>query len=103
MINEIQRRKLGVKVLDPDKVDFAGLAGPRGGYRIDLEDLDLKPNPKGKHHPKDRWGPIANLTLDQRDIRVNVDDEPSGNPPLIHESVRERMKQVTSLRATELW
>lgn len=104
MISEIKRRGIGLKVLDPDQVDSANLKGPEHEYEIDISDLDMKPNPGGKSHQQDRWGPIAALTLDKRDIRVKDFRGTDNNKtsPLIHESVKLRMKKIVNYRPRAL-
>ncbi|MBL4763735.1 MAG: DUF2235 domain-containing protein [Colwellia sp.] len=104
MIDEIARRNIGITVLDPTKIDFANLKGPGKEYEIDNADVDIKPNPAAVSHQQDRWGPIAKLTLDKRDIRVR-DAVPvilTRQLPLIHESVKERMNLVINYRPRAL-
>lgn len=102
MIDEIERRKLGVKVLGVDEIEYEKLKAPDKSYRIDYEDIVIKPLLKGKSHPKDRWGPFASATLGPREIRVNIGDEASEARPLIHCSVGKRVSEVTEYRPKAL-
>jgi hypothetical protein len=102
MIDEIARRDLGVQVLDPDDIDFDRLKAPDRSYEINFADVDIKPNPQAKLHYQDRWGPIAALTLGPRDVRVNGKDPETGDTPLIHNSLGQRIRQVTEYRPMAL-
>jgi hypothetical protein len=93
---------LGITVLDTDKADFANLKAPDGSYAIDFDDLYIKRNFAGLAHPTDRWGPIGELTLCQRDVRVNVGDRPSRDNPLVHETVGKRIAELTGYRPRAL-
>jgi len=99
MINQMKKRA-GLKIVKPDDVDFDNLRHDE--YKIDFEDLDVKPNVKSESHEQDRWGPISTLTLTPRTLRVNIDDAPSGEPVQIHQSVFERIKAVVDYRPKSL-
>ena len=102
MIDEIGRRDLGVTVLGADEIDFDGLVALDGSYEINFADVDIKPNPEARLHAQDRWGPIAALTLGTRAIRVNIDDRPAPERPLIHNSLGQRIKRVAEYRPVAL-
>lgn len=109
MLKEIKKRKLGIKVKKIGDVVYSDLVAGDGSYRIDIEDLVIKPLIKGKAHPKDRWGPFAYATLSPRDIRVNIYDKKNRRDvtstkdfPLIHCKVGERIKVVTDYRPRAL-
>ena len=108
MLKELKRRKLGIKVKTEEEVDYQDLVAGDGSYKIDIEDLVIKPLVKGKSHPKDRWGPFSYATLAPRDIRVNVYDQdsqrdvPSNDSPLVHHTVSERIEKVTDYRPRAL-
>ncbi len=98
-------RALGenIVILDPDDVDYANLKGGSGrdAYEVDFADIDIRPSVTGKAHPKDRWGPVAALTLDPRKIRSQT---PKGQEvlPLVHESVKRRVAEVEEYRPKAL-
>lgn len=103
IINEFSQRQLGVHVIDDDEVDYDHLKSRNGDYQIDYEDVFVKPNHKGKAHPKDRWFPIARATLGIRDIRVNEgNDQTASDKPLLHCSVVDRIVDVMGYRPKAL-
>lgn len=71
MIGQI-RKRTGLKFIAANKGDFDHLKHDE--YKIDFEDLDIKPNVKSESHQQDRWGPVSLLTLSPRTIRVNIRD-----------------------------
>lgn len=99
MIKQI-RKRAGLKFVAPDKVDFDNLKHEE--YKIDFEDLDIKPNVKSESHEQDRWGPISRLTLTPRTLRVNIGDMASGLPVHMHQSVFERIEAVVDYRPKPL-
>lgn len=103
MVDQIKTRKIGLKLTHPRKVKYNNLRGPKGVYEIDLDDVFIKPNHKGKMHPQDRWWPVAKATLETRSVRVNENDEPADNVrPLVHHSVVDRIKDVIEYRPKSL-
>lgn len=103
MLCEIKRRNLGLSVTNPTNIDYTSLQSPQGDFRIDLEDVFLKPNHRGKAHSKDRWLPVARATFCTRNVRINIDDRPSpADRPLIHFSVVERIRDVLEYRPKSL-
>ena len=62
------------------------------------DDLNIKPLSNGVLHEQKRTG-VRAKTLSPRLIRVNVNDQPSSSEiPIIHHSVCDRFKKVTSYR-----
>ncbi|WP_303722431.1 DUF2235 domain-containing protein [Malonomonas rubra] len=102
MVEHLKARNLGLEIIDADKVDYRKLQAPNDDYRIDYDDVFLKPRIKGKIHVQDRWWPVARTTLTTRSVRVNVDDQPSAELPLIHYTVVERIKAVVDYRPKAL-
>ncbi len=99
LIDELASRKLKLKVLDSKKVKYEQLVAPNGDYRIDRDDVFLKPNHKGKLHQQDRWWPIAKTTLSSRRLRVNENDRPvDGACPTVHHSVIDRIRDIVEYR-----
>ena len=103
MLCEIKRRNLGLTATNPRDIDYTSLSSPQGNYRIELEDVFLKPNHRGTAHPKDRRLPVARATLCTRDARINVDDQPfPTDRSLIHYSVVDRIKDLLEYRPKAL-
>ncbi len=103
MINEIKRRQLGLDITAPDKIKYEKLKAPKDEYRIDFDDVFIKPNHKGKIHYQDRWWPIARATLNTRNVRVNANDMPSQDDlPVIHHTVIERINDIVEYRPKAL-
>ncbi len=103
MLAEIEKRDIGLTTQNPRAIDYTPLQSPHGDFRIDLEDVFLKPNHRGKAHPKDRWWPVARATLCTREVRVNADDRPSpADNPVIHHSVVDRINDVLEYRPKAL-
>ncbi len=90
-LDEFQRRELGLRTLAPADLDFDSLVAPDADYDIDLDDVELQPDPLGKAHFQRRLPFATRLTLTVRTPRVNVADRPSDVPPLVHWSVSERI------------
>ena len=91
MLDEIDRRKLGLKTLAPTKIDFDNLLPDASEAIIDLDDIMIEPDPFGKSHQQQRTPLASRITLDTRQVRVNVDDSPSDHVPLVHYSAAERI------------
>ncbi|UUX51936.1 DUF2235 domain-containing protein [Nisaea acidiphila] len=103
MMTEISQRTDAV-FTTPDKVDFDGLKH-EDEYKIDFEDLDLKPNVHGQSHQQDRWGPIEEMTLETRSPRVVFPEAPQEGAEtsvLLHQSVVDRIKKVVDYRPKAL-
>ncbi len=99
----MQRKKLGVEMADPAKIDYSRLAAADGGYRIDFEDVFIKPNILAKHHMKDRWGPVGLMTLCPRAIYVCVNDRPApGLYPTVYSEIKTRIDKIIEYRPRAL-
>ena len=102
MLDKLQTLPLGVKKVPINEIDYGQLKARDSSYRIDKEDMLIKPNYKGKTHQQDRFAPIAATTLDTRLVRVNVDDDPSEKKPLVHQSVEKRIVGLIDYRPRSL-
>ena len=103
MLDEIKTRKLGLDITAPSKIKYEKLKAPKDEYRIDFDDVFIKPNHKGKIHHQDRWWPIARATLNTRIVRVNANDKPSQDDhPIIHHTVIERINDIVGYRPKAL-
>ena len=91
LLDELLRRNLGLRVLTPARIDFTHLAPPHSDIDIDLDDLVMQPNHLGKLHQQRRPPVTAKLTLADRLLRVNVDDRPGDELPLLHHAVIDRI------------
>lgn len=103
MVNELEKRCPELTIIKPNKIDYQKLKAPDNKYRIDYDDVFIKPNYKGKIHVQDRWWPIARTTLTVRDVRVCIDDKPvKTERPLVHHTVIKRIKEVVDYRPKAL-
>jgi hypothetical protein len=102
LLDEFRRRDLGLRVLSPADVDFDAVVPSEADYDIDLDDLELQPDPLGKGHFQRRLPLSTRLTLTTREPRVNVDDRPSERAPLVHWSVAERIHHDADYRPRAL-
>lgn len=103
MLEQIKRRKLGVTLHNPEKLNFANLSAAGGSYHIDFDDVRILPDILGKSHPKDRWGPIAGLTLSPRKICVLDAGKPSATgKPLIYAGTGKRIEKIADYRPRAL-
>lgn len=94
MLDEIERRGLGLKVRDPLEIPYAEINGQCDNCDLDMEDLIIQPDPLGKMHPKKRPPVATRITLADRVPRVNVEDRASPDEndlPLIHAAAVERV------------
>lgn len=91
LLDEIKRRELDLQILSPVNVDYEGLAASVTGFDIDLEDLSIQPSHLGKLHRHVRPPVTAKFTQADRDLRINENDRPCDEPPLIHHSVLDRI------------
>lgn len=89
--------KDSLRILTTDEIDFNDLKLKGGQDAICLDDLDIKPLVHGKLHEQKRTG-IKAKTLAPRLVRVNIDDHPSKQLPLVHYTVVDRFNQVTEYR-----
>lgn len=103
MTASLQRLCENVTILHPDQVDYLNLKGGEGrdAYEVDFADIDIRPSVVGKAHPKDRWGPVAALTLEPRKVRSKTPDGVEVLP-LVHESVKQRVAKVEEYRPKAL-
>jgi hypothetical protein len=90
MLEELDRRQLGLKITHPGEILYGSLLPANAEFKIDYSDVMINPKFWGVNHEQKRvftgW-----LTLEDRDLRVNVDDRPSDDLPLLHYSVAERI------------
>lgn len=102
MVEQLKTRNLGLEIIAEDQIDYQKLRAPNNDYRIDYDDVFIKPRIKGKIHVQDRWWPVARATLSTRNVRVLIDDQASPEPPLIHYTVIERINAVVDYRPKAL-
>ena len=102
MLDEFERRDLGLHVLAPVQVDFDTVVPPDADYDIDLDDLEILPDSLAKAHFQRRRPISTRLTLTNRELRVNVADRPSAREALVHWSVAERVHGDSDYRPRSL-
>lgn len=91
MLDEFDRRKLGLIKLAPSEIRFDKIKADKGDINIDLDDIAVEPNPFGLNHEQSRPWPISEFTLYNRDVVVLSGNKVSDKPPLVHHTVAERI------------
>lgn len=94
-------RAHGIQFTEASAIDFARISSDTKAT-IELDDVEIRPDPLGHLHEHRRDEKIASITLKSRRICVNVNDQPSGHLPLLHHSVVERIKGDTRYRPSNL-
>ncbi|MBF0445733.1 MAG: DUF2235 domain-containing protein [Magnetococcales bacterium] len=91
LLNEITRRKIGLKYRMPVDIDYDTKECRQ--LKLTFDDMDMDPKPLGKSHEQDRsW--LLKWTTCDRDMRVHSDDPEMRHklpPPIVHFSVLERI------------
>lgn len=91
MLGELERRDLGLRILQTGEIGYADLFDNHQDRRIEERDLIIQPNHLGKSHQQEGTKLIKREFLDDRCPHVRVNDKTSVYPPLIHHSVCDRM------------
>lgn len=102
MLDELDRRRLGLEVIPPSQVAYDRLLPEDASYSIDFSDVTIRPDPLGKNHQQKRPPLTAWITLTDRELRVNVRDKKSTELPVVHYSVAERIHRVSAYRPKSL-
>ncbi|MDH5444440.1 MAG: DUF2235 domain-containing protein [Gammaproteobacteria bacterium] len=93
IVDEMQKREIGLTILSPEDVELNKLVVDKGRYTFRLEDIDIQPNHLDKLHVKKRFWPFSKLTLDHRNVRVNVNDQMSSDTPVVFCKMVERAQE----------
>jgi hypothetical protein len=91
MLDELERRGLGVQTIPPSEIRYKQLGATNGDLGLDYDDLVIEPSPFGKNHQQSRIWPIAKWTLYDRKVVVVVNDKITARKPLVHHCVAERI------------
>ena len=91
MLDELERRKLGIETIAPSEVQFEKINQSAHNIGLEFDDLVIEPNPFGNNHQQKRVWPISKWTLYDRRVVVLNNDKISQQKPLIHHSVAERI------------
>ena len=86
-----------LQILGRDQLDYDDLKIKGAQDKICWDDLNVKPLSNGVFHEQKRRG-VKAKTLFPRLVRVNENDQPSLNTPIIHHSVCDRFEKVASYR-----
>lgn len=90
MLDELERRALGLSILHPKAVACSDLM--EGDHEpIGYDDLIIQPNPLGMSHEQHAITHFKEAFLDYRSPRIVVNEIPSIYPPIIHHSLFDRM------------
>ncbi len=90
MLNELNRRNLGLKFLAPCQIDCSKLT-ENEIVLIEYSDLIIQPNYLGQNHEQEAITHFKELFLDYRSPRVSLNDIPSIYPPIIHHTLFDRL------------
>ncbi|MCG8438601.1 MAG: DUF2235 domain-containing protein, partial [Pseudomonadales bacterium] len=91
MLEQLRERDLGLRVLHPHAIEYKKLLPASADFKIDYSDVMFNANPLGKSHQQERIPVISHLTLAHRELRVNENDKPSPELPLLHHTVADRI------------
>ena len=104
MLQELERRGFGLDILQPKGIDYQNIPGNptlndmgKPVLKVDRRNLEIQPDPACENQSLAQQTKLINLYgVNDRQLRVNVDDVVSHEPSLVHESVIERLKLVES-------
>ncbi|MCR9247692.1 MAG: DUF2235 domain-containing protein [bacterium] len=103
MLDEIERRGLGLAVLRDDEVAYGELEPEDADYRIMPDDVLIQPNPQGINHQQERARIATRITLGARDVRVIRNDRTSRDDvPVVHWAASERIQLEDAYRPESL-
>lgn len=98
IVEQIRKREVGLSMLDPEEVDLTKIVVAKGKYAYTLDDIAIRPNHLDKLHIKKRFWPFSKLTLDHRNVRVNVNEHMSADKPVVHYQMVARAREDGSYR-----
>ncbi len=102
MLEEIERRALGLQLLQDHEIAYGDLEPDGADYRIAPDDVVIQPNAAGIAHVKRRSPLLSRITLADRDVRVIENDAPTNETPQVHWSAGERIQMVRDYRPAAL-
>lgn len=92
IIDQMRQRNIGLDLLEPEEVDLSKIIVAKGKYAYIADDISIQPDCLDKLHVKQRFWPISILTLDDRSVRVNVNERRSDEKPKVFYRMVERAK-----------
>ncbi len=98
IVDEMRKRAVGLTILDPTEVELSKIVVAKGKYAYRRGDIDINPNHLDKLHVKKRIWPFSKMTLDHRNVRVNINDKMSNEKPLVHHCMVDRAKEDGNYR-----
>jgi len=101
MLDELQRRKLGLRITPPTGINYSELSDD-DEVDIDFQDVIVQPNYLGKSHQQEAITKIKKSFLNDRQMRINVNDFHSTNPPTVHHTVIDRIHDKEEYRPNSL-
>ena len=90
MLDELERRNLGLKITPPAAIDYANLSDD-DAVEIDLQDVIVQPNHLGKCHRQEAITHVKDAFLGDRVLRVSENQLHSVRQPVLHHSVVDRI------------
>lgn len=91
MLEKIRDRELGLRIRHPHEIVYENLLPPSADFKIDYTDVMISANPLGVSHQQKRPPITSKITLNHRLLRVNQDDKPCDELPLLHHFVAQRI------------
>jgi hypothetical protein len=104
VLANLRQGRTGLTLLSPASLDYDWLRAAGDRRLIEPDDMVLNPDPAAPAHPVTRLrGFLKKQVLCDRWMRVIFDDQPlPGGQPLVHHSVRERVRRVPGYRPRPL-
>lgn len=103
MLEEFNRRNLGIQILDPININYAEINSQCANCNLDLEDVIIQPNPTGQIHVQKRTPIASKITLTDRVVQVYENDKPCDTIlPLVHHSAIQRIHEDKEYRPKAL-
>ncbi len=91
MMDYIREKDFGLKVFNPNQIDYESLLPGEEKFKIDYTDVMMNPNPLSQSHQQSRPYFTSKLTLGDRPVMVMEDDEPGSDMALVYHTVAKRI------------
>lgn len=103
MLEKLKENQLGIQVIHAGNLNYEDLVPKQEvDVKIEYADLHSQPDPLGLSHEQERFFIMEKLSLDSRQLRVDINDQKSDIRPKIHPSVVERLQKMKDYRPRSL-
>ena len=102
MLDQFRDRQLSLQIRHPREINYEALLPASEQFKIDYSDVMLTPDPFSPSHQQKRLRLASLITLHDRLLRVNQDDQPCNKIPVIHNSVVQRIHHDSEYRPPSL-